>query len=61
MAEIHVEKKRGTAGWVWVLLLVVLLVAAAVYLWQAGYINLGLSSLGTETLALLNAGGPHGA
>lgn len=41
MAEIRVERKRGSGNWMWLLVLLVLVVAVAVYLWQAGYINLG--------------------
>ena len=63
MAEIHVEKKRGAGAWLWVVLLVVLLIAAAVYLWQAGYIQLsqGMGTVGTGTGFELSAGGIHGA
>ena len=61
MAEIHVERKRGVNGWVWFLVLALVIVAAVVYLWQAGYINLGMSALPDTTLALLNAGGSNGA
>lgn len=61
MAEIHVEKKRGVSGLVWVILLLVLVAAAVVYLWQAGYINLGLASFDTDSLALAQHGGPYGA
>ena len=61
MAEIHVEKKRGVNGWVWFLVLALLIVAAVVYLWQAGYINLSLSTTHDSTLALLEVGGSNGA
>lgn len=63
MAEIHVERKRGVAGWVWVLLLVLLIAAAAIYLWQAGYVNLGaLQGSATHQLAVDGTtGGFNGA
>ena len=63
MAEIHVEKKRGAGPWLWVVLLVVLVIAAAIYLWQAGYIQLG-QNMGTGTVGTgieLIAGGMYGA
>jgi hypothetical protein len=59
MAEIHVEKKRGVGAWVWVLLVVALLVAAVVFLWQAGYIDLGSEKIIEETVGI--GGGWHGA
>jgi hypothetical protein len=43
MAEIRVEKKRGGANWLWLVLLLIVIIGVAVYLWQAGYINLGLA------------------
>jgi len=61
MAEIHVERKRGINGWIWFLVLALLIVAAVVYLWQAGYINLGMSTFDSSNLALIGAGGSHGA
>ena len=47
MAEIRVERKQGAGKWLWIVLLLVVLIAVAAYLWQAGYINLGM----TETEA----------
>jgi hypothetical protein len=40
MAEIHVERvrKRGL-GWLWALLLILLLAAVAWYLWANGYLG----------------------
>ena len=61
MAEIHVERKRGINGWVWFLVLALLIVAAVVYLWQAGYISLSLSTFDSTNLATIGAGGSHGA
>lgn len=61
MAEIHVERKRGVNGWVWFLVLALLIVAAVVYLWQAGYINLGLNAATNGFLAFFDAGGSNGA
>ena len=43
MAEIRVERKQGAGKWLWVVLLLVVLIAVAAYLWQAGYINLGMT------------------
>jgi hypothetical protein len=42
MAEIRVERKQGAGKWLWIVLLLVVLLAVAAYLWQAGYINLGM-------------------
>lgn len=41
MAEIRVERKQGAGKWLWVVLLLIVLIAVAAYLWYAGYINLG--------------------
>jgi len=67
MAEIHVEKKRGPGALLWVVLLVVLVIAAAIYLWQAGYIQLsqgmGMGTgmgMGGTGIGMI-AGGIHGA
>lgn len=61
MAEIHVERKRGTGKWLWVVLLVLIVLAAVAYLWQAGYINLSAAVSPQHILAVVNAGGPYGA
>ena len=61
MAEIHVERKRGVNGWIWFLVLALIVVAAVVYLWQAGYIDLGMSTLGSDHYALIGVGGSNGA
>ena len=45
MAEIRVERKQGAGKWLWVVLLLVVLIAVAAYLWQAGYINLGMTEI----------------
>ena len=42
MAEIRVERKQGAGKWLWIVLLLVVLIAVAAYLWQSGYINLGM-------------------
>jgi hypothetical protein len=42
MAEIRVERKQGAGKWLWIVLLLVVLIAVAAYLWQTGYINLGM-------------------
>lgn len=60
MAEIHVEKKRGAGAWLWVVLLVVLVIAAAIYLWQAGYIQLS-HGMGTGMESPWFEGGRNGA
>lgn len=52
MAEIRVERKRGSSVWVWVLLAIVLIAAVVWYLMTNGYINLGAAEwLGTTTIA----------
>ncbi len=60
MAEIHVERKRGTGAWLWVLLLVILVAAAVGYLWYAGYINLGMNAVPDPVLVAATSGGLHG-
>jgi hypothetical protein len=45
MAEIRVERKQGAGKWLWIVLLLVVLIAVAAYLWQAGYINLGMTEI----------------
>jgi putative copper export protein len=40
MADIRVERKSGGRAWLWVLLVVVLLIVAALLLDRAGYIDL---------------------
>ena len=47
MAEIHVERKKGGGAKLWIVLLVIIVLAAVAYLWQAGYIN--LSYMGRES------------
>lgn len=61
MAEIHVERKRGTGNWVWLLLLAVIIIAAVVYFWQTGYIDLGSTSVHDNMYAYFGSGGSHGA
>lgn len=54
MAEIHVEKKRGSTAWMWVVLL---LVAAAIivwWLWQSGNLG-GGSTVVPDTISLEHA------
>ena len=36
MAEIRVEKKRGSGNWLWLALLLVIVAAVVIYLWQSG-------------------------
>ena len=64
MAEIHVERKRGLGGKLWLVLLVVLILAAVAYLWYAGY----LGDFATQTVdsitdhfAVITAGAFNGA
>jgi bacteriorhodopsin len=40
MADIRVEKKKGGQTWMWILLAVIVLIAAVVLLDRAGYIDL---------------------
>ena len=51
MAEIRVERKQGAGKWLWIVLLLVVLIAVAAYLWQTGYINLGMveNAVGEES------------
>jgi hypothetical protein len=45
MAQIQVEKKRGTPGWVWAVLVLVIIAAVVWYLATNGYINIpGIST-----------------
>ena len=60
MAEIHVERKRGTGVWLWVLLLGILIAAAVAYLWYAGYISLGMNAVHDPVLAAATSGGSYG-
>lgn len=46
MAEIHVEKKRGSMGWLWLLVLLIVLALVGWWLWQSGM-------LGTTTDAVV--------
>jgi hypothetical protein len=48
MADIRVERKSGGRAWLWVLVVLVLLVIAAVLLDRAGYIDLPID-LGTAS------------
>jgi putative copper export protein len=47
MADIRVEQKKGGHAWIWIVLAVVLLIAAVLLLDRAGYINLpiGMSAV----------------
>ncbi len=59
MAEIRVERKRGTPAWIWVVLVLVVLAAIAVYLWQTGALNSdAISELTDRTL--ITEGGRYG-
>jgi len=40
MAQIQVEKKRGTPVWLWVVLALVIIAAVLYYLTTSGYINI---------------------
>lgn len=44
MADIRVERKSGGHAWLWILLAVVLLIAAALLLDRAGYIDLPINT-----------------
>lgn len=61
MAEIHVERKRGVSNWVWLLLLALIIIAAVVYFWQTGYIDLSSTSVHNDVLAYSGLGGSNGA
>lgn len=43
MADIRVEQKSGGRAWLWVLIVIVLLIAAALLLDRAGYIDLPIN------------------
>ena len=51
MAEIRVERKRGTSVWLWVLLVLVVLAAVGFYLWQNGTINLSAAGAALDPVA----------
>jgi len=61
MAEIHVEKKRGPAAWVWVLVILVVLACVGYYLWYSGIINFSMNTMPGASLAYMSLGGPNGA
>jgi hypothetical protein len=52
MAQIQVEKKRGTPVWLWVVLALVIIAAVLYYLATSGYINIP----GVSPVTTLNEG-----
>jgi hypothetical protein len=52
MADIRVERKSGGRAWLWIVLVVVLLIVAALLLDRAGYIDLPID---TESLGAVPA------
>jgi putative copper export protein len=48
MADIRVEQKSGGRAWLWILLVLVLLIVAALLLDRAGYIDLPVNVGGAE-------------
>ena len=60
MAEIHVERKRGVATWLWVLALIIIVAAVIAYLWYNGTITFSMSPMQQQVVALISAGGGNG-
>jgi len=48
MAEIRVEQKSGGRGWIWVVLVLLVLIAAALLLDRAGYVDLPVNVGGAD-------------
>lgn len=56
MAEIHVEKKRGSMGWLWLLILLVVLALLGWWLWQSGMLGGGTQEvMPADTIAMVAA------
>lgn len=55
MADIRVERKGGGHMWLWILLVVVLLIAAAFLLDRAGYIELPVNTGANDALSAREA------
>lgn len=57
MAEIHVEqKKRGSMGWVWMLVLLIVLALVGWWLWQSGMLSGATEAvMPGDTISLLRA------
>jgi hypothetical protein len=52
MAEIHVEKKRGSMGWLWFLVLLIVLALLGWWLWQSGmFAGAADSTVPTDTIS----------
>lgn len=62
MAEIHVEKKRGSMGWLWLLILLIVLALVGWWLWQSGMVGGGTEEVTpADTIAMVAAmAGSHG-
>jgi hypothetical protein len=57
MAEIRVERvRKGGLGWLWALLVVLLLAAAAWYLWANGYFGTRPAAVPDTARTSLNTG-----
>ncbi|MGH7443883.1 MAG: hypothetical protein ACREKM_03360 [Longimicrobiales bacterium] len=60
MAEIHVEKKRGSMGWLWMLVLLIALALLGWWLWQSGMLGGATDAVVPgDTLSLLGSALPH--
>jgi hypothetical protein len=55
MADIRVERKSGGHAWLWILLAVVLLIAAALLLDRAGYVDLPINTGATDAVPAVPA------
>lgn len=59
MAEIHVEKKRGSMGWLWFLVLLIVLALLGWWLWQSGMLGGATETVVPgDTISLLRTGLP---
>jgi predicted negative regulator of RcsB-dependent stress response len=57
MAEIHVEKKRGSMVWLWVLILLIVLALVGWWLWQSGMLGGAVDAVTpADTIARAAAG-----
>lgn len=52
MAELRVERKKGSSAWLWILLLIIVIAAVIYFLVQQGYINLGAGEWLNTTIAI---------
>lgn len=56
MAEIHVEKKRGSMGWLWMVVLLIALALLGWWLWQSGMLGTATEEVVPgDTLSLIGS------